>query len=392
MCFTVLPCADPFNVGISAGMFLLVSAAADDQLVRMSPPLRLSGACGTASSVDPCTLLRALGQGTPLDPSIRVEMERDFAADFSKVIVHSDDLAERIGEQLGAEAFTIGCHIAFRRGRFQPNSNAGEQLLRHELAHTLESGGREEHVRCWNSTRVNPGTKNYLLNGVPRYCLVVSGGPGTTHEALARQAIAQVGDFGERAKQVLDFWVAESDRWKDRFSQLVAQGFPDLQRIVGTTLPENLLHAYGGRLGGCGFDEIGMSSRDVSATLTGRGFIGRLLAEAIRNYENGSSAATTAANQQTTDHALRLLGISLHAVQDFFSHKVPILDDHRVDLRESLTGPDNGPMTILEDDPTVDSRRRWNQALLRTKDQIYNFRQALSPASRQLLRTLPRTN
>jgi hypothetical protein len=335
--------------------------------------------------MDAHAVLTLLGHGESLEPAIRSEMEAAFRADFGDVRVHRDGIAERIGEQIGAEAFAIGRHIAFRRGRFQPNSSAGEQLLRHEVSHTVEAAGRDDCIRCWNSSRVNPGTKDYTLRGVRRQVLVVSDIPGTTHEALVRQAIARVTDFGGRARQVLDFWVAESDRWKDRFPELVAQGFTDLGTILSEERnPDQLLHAYGG----CEVGRLGMSDDTVTASLTGRGLIGRLLTEAIRNYQSGSAATDEGSKQRTTDHALRLLGISLHAIQDFFSHKVRILDEHNVDLRPILAreGNRHNPH-IGEDDPSIDHRRRWDHALSRSCDQIYNFRQGLNFNARQLLRS-----
>ena len=71
----------------------------------------------------------------PLDEGIRRVMEPAFGADLSSVRVNpASDLAPR----LGAAAFTVGSNIHFAPGNFEPQSTAGQRLLAHELAHTVQ--------------------------------------------------------------------------------------------------------------------------------------------------------------------------------------------------------------------------------------------------------------
>ena len=51
--------------------------------------------------------------------------------------------ASALTEGYGAEALTVGKHIAFRAGRFRPGSEAGDRVLAHELAHVVQQRGRE---------------------------------------------------------------------------------------------------------------------------------------------------------------------------------------------------------------------------------------------------------
>jgi hypothetical protein len=67
-------------------------------------------------------------------------MERRFGADFTAVRIHVDTEDNEHAQQLHAQAFTIGNHIHFRRGKFDPDHDAGRLLLAHELAHTLQQG------------------------------------------------------------------------------------------------------------------------------------------------------------------------------------------------------------------------------------------------------------
>jgi hypothetical protein len=78
------------------------------------------------------------GVGRALDEPVRRLMERRFAADFADVRIHADEGADRGAHAVGADAYTVGAHIAFRRDRYRPDSAAGLRVLAHELAHVLQ--------------------------------------------------------------------------------------------------------------------------------------------------------------------------------------------------------------------------------------------------------------
>ena len=86
-------------------------------------------------------LSRNAGRGKPLDPNVRSFMEPRFGADFSNVRVHTDRAAVELSKALNAEAFTTGNDVYFNSNRYAPQSNAGKQLLAHELTHVLQQNG-----------------------------------------------------------------------------------------------------------------------------------------------------------------------------------------------------------------------------------------------------------
>jgi len=94
------------------------------------------------STDSPLRLVREVLQqpGVPLDARTRVGFERRFGHDFGRVRVHADARAGASAGALGADAWTLGRHIAFAAGRYTPGLAAGERLLAHELAHVV---GRE---------------------------------------------------------------------------------------------------------------------------------------------------------------------------------------------------------------------------------------------------------
>jgi hypothetical protein len=82
----------------------------------------------------------ARGGGQLLDDNVRGSMEQGFGADFSNVRIHTGSQADTLNRSLNARAFTTGNNIFFRSGEYNPGSSSGQQLLAHELTHTVQQG------------------------------------------------------------------------------------------------------------------------------------------------------------------------------------------------------------------------------------------------------------
>ncbi len=82
------------------------------------------------------------GQGSPLPKKTRLQMEKAFGADLSKVKIHTGDDAVKMNKKLRAQAFTNGFDIYFNEGKFNPESTKGQQLLAHELTHVFQQKGK----------------------------------------------------------------------------------------------------------------------------------------------------------------------------------------------------------------------------------------------------------
>jgi hypothetical protein len=76
--------------------------------------------------------------GQPLDAAIRSSFETRFGFDFSAVRVHTGTIASNAAMALSARAFTVGDHIFFGPGEYQPSSATGQRLIAHELTHTIQ--------------------------------------------------------------------------------------------------------------------------------------------------------------------------------------------------------------------------------------------------------------
>jgi hypothetical protein len=60
--------------------------------------------------------------------------------DFSQVRIHTDEAAAQSARAVDALAYTIGNHMVFGSGQYNPGSEAGRRLLAHELSHTIQQG------------------------------------------------------------------------------------------------------------------------------------------------------------------------------------------------------------------------------------------------------------
>ncbi len=106
--------------------------------------------------------------GTALPAPVKSKMETAFGVDFSSVRIHEGTGAPA----LGALAYTQGTDIHFSPGEYRPDSEVGQKLLGHELAHVVQqSSGR---------VPTSPQAKGAVINSDP---------------ALEREA----DDMGERA-------------------------------------------------------------------------------------------------------------------------------------------------------------------------------------------------
>jgi hypothetical protein len=60
-------------------------------------------------------------------------LEPRFVADFARVRLHTNAQADRAAEAVGALAYTVGPHIVFRAGQYQPL--------------------RRQAIGCWRTSR-----------------------------------------------------------------------------------------------------------------------------------------------------------------------------------------------------------------------------------------------
>lgn len=78
--------------------------------------------------------------GSPLDDTVRTDMEASLGYDFTSVRVHTNNQAGESAQALNANAYTVGQDIVFGDGRYAPQTSDGRSLLKHELTHVVQQG------------------------------------------------------------------------------------------------------------------------------------------------------------------------------------------------------------------------------------------------------------
>lgn len=95
---------------------------------------------GETSSKLESSITRMRGGGQPLDSKLHPPMGQLMGADLSGVRVHTDARSDQLNQSIQAKAFTTGQDVFYRSGAYMPESQAGQELIAHELAHVVQQG------------------------------------------------------------------------------------------------------------------------------------------------------------------------------------------------------------------------------------------------------------
>ncbi len=135
--------ADAVAAEVMRNLEPAVTPAEDEEVsqVRRSALEGVVGPEGGALGADTeAGIERHRGGGSPLPAPLRRSMESSFGADFGGVRVHTGPAADELNRSLQSRAFTVGGNIFFARNQYQPHARAGQELLAHELTHTVQQG------------------------------------------------------------------------------------------------------------------------------------------------------------------------------------------------------------------------------------------------------------
>lgn len=137
------------------------------------------------------------GGGQSLDTSTRNKMESKMGADFSGVKIHTGNNAHSMNEGVNAKAFAHGNDIYFKQGEYDPRSNAGKELLAHELTHTVQQKNGERRINRSALAEKKPEQKEILVSACLNFY-----GPGATTE-FAQSATDTIQQFWNAAMGVV---------------------------------------------------------------------------------------------------------------------------------------------------------------------------------------------
>jgi hypothetical protein len=95
--------------------------------------------------------------GNPLPDRLRGKFESSLGADLSNVRVHTGAQSAAAADANGAKAFAVGQNIHFGAGNYDPGSREGEELLAHEVAHTVQQRGAVPRLQLKDLSVSSPG-------------------------------------------------------------------------------------------------------------------------------------------------------------------------------------------------------------------------------------------
>jgi hypothetical protein len=196
---------------------------------------------GEGRSADQGAYVRSLGEGgQPLDPLTRGFFEPRFRRNFQAVRVHDDGSAAYSARGINARAYTSGRHIVFGEGQYSPDSDAGKELLAHELTHVVQQTGATPAATSTVQRRVMMNTA--VAGGTARWL----DKPRRERRRLVRAR------FTNRAERRLAFRVMEdlasaSDRfWFSNDDELYADV---RKRVLTSRIMQATQRTLGGRRG-----------------------------------------------------------------------------------------------------------------------------------------------
>jgi hypothetical protein len=96
---------------------------------------------GVAEDAEHAVAAAASSSGHALPGAVQRKFESSLGADLSSVRVHTGAESHVAAESVGARAYAIGQDIHFAEGQYDPSSAAGQHLLAHEVAHTVQQVG-----------------------------------------------------------------------------------------------------------------------------------------------------------------------------------------------------------------------------------------------------------
>jgi hypothetical protein len=128
--------------GTGGGCEACQTKDAEEQQKKQEQKLQKSSSGPSRTATAPPVVNQVLNSpGRALDAPTRSYMEPRFGRDFSGVRVHTDSRAADSARAVDAQAYTVGQHIVFGHGKYDPDSRGGQHLLAHELAHTVQQHG-----------------------------------------------------------------------------------------------------------------------------------------------------------------------------------------------------------------------------------------------------------
>jgi hypothetical protein len=145
-----------------------------------------------------------------LESSTKEFMESKFGHAFSKVRIHTGEMANRSANAVNAIAYTVGNDIVFGEGQYRPDTLEGRKLLAHELTHVVQ----QSNTNTNNNNVTTPLGLNTLSSA----------------ERISRQK-ATKGTSAEELEKQFQQAILKSD-WTHAVDRLAAFSITDIPKLL----------------------------------------------------------------------------------------------------------------------------------------------------------------
>jgi hypothetical protein len=258
--------------------------------------------------------------GQRLDPTTAHFMQSRFGRDFSRVRVHADHQSAESARGVNSLAYTVGSHIVFGAGRYNPATPSGGRLLAHELTHVVQQDATDTipaHVPLSDPSAPAETEATRVAADV------TSGAPARSVHGGAAPAIARFSDTGHHVVEEAALGGAgftpkqiegvERGNVERDYSQVGVVGNAALlckPRAFGGYKPEEHFDNYMWDAVTRGWRTRGASALGERGVDIGRTPIGYIESE----------LSTVAARGLGNEAGLAHLGNAFHTIEDFFAH------------------------------------------------------------------------
>jgi hypothetical protein len=235
---------------------------------------------GTASTQVSSKIKTTSGKGNGLGSKTLSDMNAAFGVDFSNVNIHTNNEAIQMNSELRAQAFTHGSDIYFNSGKYNPDSDAGKQLLAHELTHVIQQGQDNGPLPETIQRAPLHGTETIHDELIEQYRRENGYPPHGIDKATGQQVGPT--DSEIRFGGLLDAWLLSK---KGSGSPTTTQGQGTANKSVAAPSTKPTIVSTGGTnvVAAC------QTATDVGACRTHQDYILNILPQAIANIGNVAS-------------------------------------------------------------------------------------------------------
>jgi hypothetical protein len=169
-------------VALKAAMSGRLDAAGTSGVMGLQ---RAIGNAGTAELIEERSPVHdVIGSGgSPMEPTIRADMEGRLGHEFGDVRIHADAAAHDSAKSVNAQAYTVGSDIVFQQGKYEPGSQSGQHMLAHELTHVVQQrNGPVDGTDAGGGVKVSDPSDRFERDAVANADRVMASAPAPTHD------------------------------------------------------------------------------------------------------------------------------------------------------------------------------------------------------------------